>query len=46
MATWPWVSGYEAFYKQKLDDSAHANVIRWKLEIGKRPAVIRALKRL
>lgn len=39
IATWPWVSGYQTFYKQPLEGCP--NVERWFNEIGKREAVIK-----
>lgn len=47
VATWPWLAGYQNFYKQTIDKDMYPNVMRWYHEIDQRPAVhkgIRALK--
>jgi GST-like protein len=41
IATWPWVSGYQTFYKQTIE--GFPNVQRWFNEIGKREAVIKGM---
>jgi GSH-dependent disulfide-bond oxidoreductase len=44
MATWPWVRGYQVFYKTSIDAEKFPHLMRWYAEIEKRPAVQRGLK--
>jgi GST-like protein len=43
IATWPWIRGYQVFYKEKIDAAEFPNLMRWYHEIEKRPAVRKGL---
>lgn len=45
MAVWPWLYCYETIYQQNLDKQAHPNLVRWYIELYKRPTIISALTR-
>lgn len=44
IATWPWIHGYQVFYKSVIDEAEFPNLVRWYREIEKRPAVQAGLK--
>lgn len=44
ITTWPWIRGYQLFYKEPIDATKFPNLMRWFKEIEKRPATHRALK--
>jgi GSH-dependent disulfide-bond oxidoreductase len=44
MAIFPWVQFFVNNYKDKLDESAQANIARWLKTIGDRPQVQKGLK--
>ncbi len=43
MATWPWLRGYQTFYKETIDAETFPHVMRWYEEIAQRPAVKKGL---
>lgn len=44
IATWPWVRGFQVFYKSSIDSNKFPHLLRWYAEIEKRPAVQKGLK--
>ncbi len=44
ITTYPWMRGFEMFYKESIDETKYPSIKRWMKEVGDRPAVQRALR--
>lgn len=43
IATWPWLRGWQGFYKMPIPEAEFPHVLRWYRAIAERPAVVRGL---